>query len=310
MSALRELGRETLVMRAGLALLVLIIASLPAFAQEVPRATIRVEVKTDAGPVAGAVVNLNGVSVPTDQTGLSVTTLPLGKVEVSVSKEGFLPAKASLQLDEVREWRITVELKPEQQAQEEVTVFATRTDTRLQDLPTRVEVLGQEEIDEKTMMTPGDIVMMLNETGGLRVQSTSPSLGAASVRIQGMRGRYTAFLGDGLPLFGQQGGGLGLLQIPPVDLGQVEVIKGVSSALYGAGAMAGVVNLISRRPSKEPVHEILLNRSTRGATDASLFLASQLTSHWGASFLGSGDWQQHNDPGAKYDVNLVGRCAE
>ena len=295
MSALRELGRETLVMRAGLALLVLIIASLPAFAQEVPRATIRVEVKTDAGPVAGAVVNLNGVSVPTDQTGLSVTTLPLGKVEVSVSKEGFLPAKASLQLDEVREWRITIELKPEQQAQEEVTVFATRTDTRLQDLPTRVEVLGQEEIDEKTMMTPGDIVMMLNETGGLRVQSTSPSLGAASVRIQGMRGRYTAFLGDGLPLFGQQGGGLGLLQIPPVDLGQVEVIKGVSSALYGAGAMAGVVNLISRRPSKEPVHEILLNRSTRGATDASLFLASQLTPHWGASFLGSGDWQQHND---------------
>jgi len=295
MSALRELGRETLVMRAGLALLVLIIASLPAFAQEVPRATIRVEVKTDAGPVAGAVVNLNGVPVPTDQTGISVTTLPLGKVEVSVSKEGFLPAKASLQLDEVREWRITVELKLEQQAQEEVTVFATRTDTRLQDLPTRVEVLGQEEIDEKTMMTPGDIVMMLNETGGLRVQSTSPSLGAASVRIQGMRGRYTAFLGDGLPLFGQQGGGLGLLQIPPVDLGQVEVIKGVSSALYGAGAMAGVVNLISRRPSKEPVHEILLNRSTRGATDASLFLASQLTPHWGASFLGSGDWQQHND---------------
>jgi len=282
-------------MRAGFTCLVLIIASLPAFAQEVPRAAIRVEVKTDAGPVAGAVVNLNGVSVPTDQTGLSVTTLPLGKVEVSVSKEGFLPAKASLQLDEVREWRITVELKPEQQAQEEVTVFATRTDTRLQDLPTRVEVLGQEEIDEKTMMTPGDIVMMLNETGGLRVQSTSPSLGAASVRIQGMRGRYTAFLGDGLPLFGQQGGGLGLLQIPPVDLGQVEVIKGVSSALYGAGAMAGVVNLISRRPSKEPVHEILLNRSTRGATDASLFLASQLTPHWGASFLGSGDWQQHND---------------
>ena len=295
MSDLRELGRETSVMRTGVAFLVLISALLPAFAQEVPRATIRVEVKTDSGPVAGAVVNLNGVSVPTDQAGFAVTALPLGRVEVSASKEGFLPAKVSLQVDEAREWRITVELKPEQQAQEEVTVFATRTDTRLQDLPTRVEVLGQEEIDEKTMMTPGDIVMMLNEMGGLRVQSTSPSLGAASVRIQGMRGRYTAFLGDGLPLFGQQGGGLGLLQIPPVDLGQVEVIKGVSSALYGAGAMAGVVNLISRRPSKEPVREILLNRSTRGATDASIFLASQLTSHWGASFLGSGDWQQHND---------------
>jgi len=131
--------------------------------------------------------------------------------------------------------------------------------------------------------------------GGLRVQSTSPSLGAASVRIEGMRGRYTAFLADGLPLFGQQGGGLGLLQIPPVDLGQVEVIKGVSSALYGAGAMAGVVNLISRRPGPEPVHEILFNRSTLGATDTSLFIASQLTPHWAASFLGNGDWQQLHD---------------
>src|SRR5262245_56084655 len=100
--------------------------------------------------------------------------------------------------------------------------------------------------------------MMLNEMGGLRVQSTSPSLGAASVRIQGMRGRYTRFLSDGLPLFGRQGAGLGILQIPPVDLGQVEVIKGTSSALYGAGAMAGVVNLISRRPASKPVHEFLL----------------------------------------------------
>src|SRR6266508_4803168 len=131
----------------------------------------------------------------------------------------------------------------------------------------RVEVLDREEIEEKIMMTPGDIVMMLNEMGGLRVQTTSPSLGAASIRIQGMRGRYTRFLADGLPLFGQQGGGLGLLQIPPMDLGQVEVIKGVSSALYGAGAMAGVVNLISRRPARDAQREFLVNRSSRGATD-------------------------------------------
>ena len=116
----------------------------------------------------------------------------------------------------------------------------------------RVEVLEREEIEEKMLMTPGDIVMMLNEMGGMRVQATSPSLGAASVRIQGMRGRYTRFLSDGLPLFGEQVGSLGLLQIPPVDLGQVEVIKGVASALYGAGAMGGVVNLISRRPGQGP----------------------------------------------------------
>ena len=103
-----------------------------------------------------------------------------------------------------------VELTAPPEVDEEVVVVATtRTGRRLDDQPTRVEVLGREEIEEKMLMTPGDIVMMLNEMGGLRVQATSPSIGAASVRVQGMKGRYTRFLSDGLPLFGQQVGGLG-----------------------------------------------------------------------------------------------------
>lgn len=179
--------------------------------------------------------------------------------------------------------------------EEKVTVTATRTDTRIEDVPMRVEVLGREEIEEKMLMTPGDIVMMLNEMGGMRVQATSPSLGAASVRVQGMRGRYTRFLSDGLPLFGEQVGSLGLLQIPPVDLGQVEVIKGVASSLYGAGAMGGVVNLVSRRPGNEVEREILVNRSSRGATDAVLWYSAPLSQTWGVTFVGSGNWHQRAD---------------
>ena len=175
-----------------------------------------------------------------------------------------------------------------------ITVSATRTGGRLEDQPLRVEVLEREEIEEKMLMTPGDIVMMLNEMGGMRVQATSPSLGAASVRVQGMRGRYTRFLSDGLPLFGEVGG-LGLLQIPPMDLAQVEVIKGVASSLYGAGAMGGVVNLISRQPGAEPEREFLLNRSSRGGTDAVAFVAAPLSRGWGLTFLGSGHWQERVD---------------
>src|SRR5712692_10612862 len=159
----------------------------------------------------------------------------------------------------------------------------------------RVELLGAEEIEEKRLMTPGDIVMMLNEMGGLRVQGTSPSLGAASIRVQGMRGRYTRFLSDGLPLFGEDVGGLGLLQIPPTDLGQVEVIKGVASALYGAGALGGVVDLISRRPTKEPSREALVNRTTLGGTDAVFFATQPLTDRWSGTLLLGGHWQNEND---------------
>ena len=169
----------------------------------------------------------------------------------------------------ISELQVIVELTaPPEVAEEVVVVATTRTGRRLDDQPTRVEVLGREEIEEKMLMTPGDIVMMLNEMGGLRVQATSPSIGAASVRVQGMKGRYTRFLSDGLPLYGQQVGGLGLLQIPPMDLGQVEVIKGTASALYGAGAMGGVVNLLSRRPGRAAATDALVNLSSLGGADA------------------------------------------
>ena len=186
--------------------------------------------------------------------------------------------------------------EPQEPPEIEVSVIveATRTGGRLEDSPLRVEVLEREEIEEKMLMTPGDIVMMLNEMGGMRVQATSPSIGAASVRVQGMRGRYTRVLSDGLPLFGEVGG-IGLLQIPPMDLGQVEVIKGVASSLYGAGAMGGVINLVSRVPGGEPAREFLLNRSTRGGTDAVAFFAQPLRPGWGLTFLGGGHWQERAD---------------
>jgi outer membrane receptor protein involved in Fe transport len=145
------------------------------------------------------------------------------------------------------------------------------------------------------MMMPGDIVMMLNEMGGLRVQAASPVHRRGECPHPGMGGRNTRFLSDGLPLFGQEVGGLGLLQIPPTDLERVEVIKGVASARYGAGALGGVVNLIARRPGTKPSREVLFNRTTRDATDAVLFAARALTDQWKGTVLVGGHWQEQHD---------------
>jgi outer membrane receptor for ferrienterochelin and colicins len=257
--------------------------------------TIRVEVRAAQEPVEGAEVIVAGTTHRTDTAGAATIANISGTVELTVVKTGFASATASVQVTPGTTQEIIVELQPQPAVDETVTVVAsTRTEKRLEDQPMRVEVLAREEIEEKMLMTPGDIVMMLNEMGGMRVQATSPSLGAASVRIQGMRGRYTRVLSDGLPLFGEVGG-LGLLQIPPMDLGQVEVIKGVASALYGAGAMGGVINLLSRRPGTEPEREFLLNRSTRGATDAVTFLSAPFAGGWSASLLGGGHWQETTD---------------
>ena len=258
-------------------------------------ATVRVQVRASEKPVEDAEVVIAGTIHRTDSAGTATIITVSGTVEITVLKSGFAPTTASVQVAGGATRDVVVELHAQPTVEETVTVVATtRTEKRLEDQPMRVEVLAREEIEEKMLMTPGDIVMMLNEMGGMRVQATSPSLGAASVRIQGMRGRYTRVLSDGLPLFGEVGG-LGLLQIPPMDLGQVEVIKGVASALYGAGAMGGVVNLLSRRPGREPEQEFLLNRSTRGATDAVTFLSGPLSRGWSASLLGGGHWQETND---------------
>jgi iron complex outermembrane receptor protein len=262
---------------------------------EQPPASLLIEVRTPDGPVADADVVVRGVTHRTDAAGRVTLPAMTGTIEVTVIKVGFVPVTAFVRVPVDGQRQLIVDLQPAPTVEEQVTVVAaTRTGKRLEDQPMRVEVLAREEIEEKMLMTPGDIVMMLNEMGGMRVQATSPSLGAASVRIQGMRGRYTRVLADGLPLFGDVGG-LGLLQIPPMDLGQVEVIKGVASALYGAGAMGGVINLLSRRPAAEPEREFLLNRSTRGATDAVAYLSSPLARGWSGSLLGGGHWQEIAD---------------
>lgn len=189
---------------------------------------------------------------------------------------------------------------------DEIIVLSTRSVRRLQDEPVRVEVLGLEEIEEKLLMRPGNISMLLAETGGLRVQVTSPSLGAANIRVQGLRGRYTQLLADGLPLYGGQASSLGLLQIPPSDLRQVEVIKGAASALYGGQALGGVINLISRRPGDEAEGEIVLNATSREGQDLSAYGVRLFGGAWGGSVLISANRQTEQDIDGDGWIDMAG----
>ena len=279
--------------------------SSPAIAQELTGVLIKVT--HDGKPVVGAGVVANAQTVTTDKDGSVTLRLPVGTTNVVVTKDGFIPAVADIVVKSVSTaiQTETIVLQRLPDVEETVTVAATRTGGRLDDSPTRVEVLKREEIEEKMLMTPGDIVMMLNEMGGMRVQATSPGLGAATVRVQGTRGRYTRFFSDGLPLFGEVGG-LGLLQIPPMDLGQVEVIKGIASSLYGAGAMGGVVNLVSRQPGEERERELLFNQSTRGATDVVGWYATAARTGWAMTLLGGGHFQLANDVNDDTWADLAG----
>lgn len=258
-------------------MLLVLLASGPPAAAAQESATLRVRVVApDSSPVAGAQVRSRHAAGRTDEAGVARLVVPAGPERLTITRLGFAPTALELGVRAGLDTTVRVVLLPRETVLADITVAATRSERRIEDEPVRVEVLGVEEVEEKLLMTPGDITMMLNETAGLRVQVTSPSSGGATVRVQGLRGRYTQVLADGLPLYGGQAGGLGLLQIPPMDLGGVEVIKGVASALYGGTALGGVVNLQSRRPSDGPIREALLNGTTLGGTDAVLFVGDAI----------------------------------
>ena len=255
------------------------------------QATLIVTVRSGTGPVAGARVELGTAQGATDAAGrLTLTGVAPGTL--TVQADGFLPA--SVVLTDPMPPSLDVTLDPVPGVEAEVVADATRTATRLADQPLRVEVVDAEEIEEKALMTPGSVAMLLAETTGLRVQTTAPSLGAANVRVNGLRGRYTQLLADGLPLYGTQGDSLSLLQVPPLDLGRVEIIKGAASALYGPTALGGVVNLVARRPSDDAT-DVLFNVTSQAGVDATAFLARRPRRGWGWTLLGGYHAQRPGD---------------
>ncbi len=170
---------------------------------------------------------------------------------------------------------LEISLKANSEELEEVVITATRSSRTIADIPTRVEAISGEELDEKAIMKPGDIRMMLNESTGIQTQQTSAISYNSSIRIQGLDGKYTLILRDGLPLYSGFSGGLSLLQIVPLDLKQVEVIKGASSTLYGGGAIAGLVNLVSKTPKEKRELNFMLNGTSALGLDASGFYSQK-----------------------------------
>ncbi|ABI72657.1 TonB-dependent receptor plug domain-containing protein [Shewanella frigidimarina] len=189
---------------------------------------------------------------------------------------------------------------------ETIVIQATRSGRIADEQPIRVEVINREEIEEKAAMRPGNISMLVAETGGVRLQTTSPALGSANIRLQGLYGRYTQLLADGLPLYGNQAGSIGLLQVPPTDLSRVEIIKGSASSLYGGSALGGVINLVSRTPGDELSGEVLVNATTRDGQDVTTYFESPLSENVKGSVTAGAHYQDKQDIDKDGWIDLAG----
>jgi iron complex outermembrane receptor protein len=268
----------------------------PLSARQIPTGTVEITVKESMGPVAGARVGSAGRTATTDASGRARLILPAGRRTLTVARIGYLPRSVPVTVvaDSTIALTIDVEMDMAAAMLEDLTVTTSRTERLAEQTPVRVEVIDEMEVDENTLMAPSGITMLLNETPGIKVQQASPGLGTGSVRILGLPGQYTVMLADGLPLYGGAASALGPLDISPVDLSRVEIIKGAASALYGGQSLGGVINLVSKPPTGR--NEVLLNRRTMGVTDAATWLSRKFSENAGLSFLASGTIQAACDP--------------
>jgi outer membrane receptor for ferrienterochelin and colicins len=232
---------------------------------------------------------------------VTITNIPPGLQHFIISHVGYHERQLGYTFPLQPDTTIEIEMEPEDEHEEEVFVTATRTSRTIANTPARTEVISGEELEEKGNMKPGDIRMLLNESTGIQTQQTSATSYNSSIRIQGLDGRYTQILKDGFPLYAGFSGGLSLMQVVPLDLRQVEVIKGSSSTLYGGGAIAGLVNLVSRVPGKERELNFLANVTSAKGLDLSGFY-SQKFGKAGLTLFGASNSSRAYDPA---DIGLT-----
>ena len=248
--------------------------------------------------ISGASILLPAVlkTAVTDTSGKAhFKNLPNGKYDVTISCAGYLSTEKSITLSENNsDLNFIFYLEPSFKNIDEVIVNSTRTNSRIKDIPVRVEVLGEETLNEEGNMRPSNIAMLLAEATGIQSQQTSSVNGNISIRLQGLDGKYTQILKDGFPLYGGFAQGLSIMQIPPLDFKQIEIIKGSSAALYGGDAIAGIINLITKQPVEKKELTILLNKTSLGGEDINAFFAKKWKK-FGLSFLTANNFQSAKD---------------
>ena len=249
--------------------------------------TLRIRNEDSHQPIFGASVTIKeryrgGTS---DSAGLvSVEGLQKGSYEFQVTYAGYAGKEIKVLIPLKGGDTVLVNLEPNAEMLGDVVVSTSRINGRIRDLPMRVEVLGTEDMEEETSMHPSNVAMLLSEASGIQTQQTSVSSGNVQIRILGLDGKYTQLLKDGFPMYSGFSNGLSVAQIPPLDLSQVEIIKGSSSSLYGGDAIAGLINFISKKPGVRTEWNLLVNQTMRDGTDMGSFFIGR-NKHWGIALL-------------------------
>lgn len=169
------------------------------------------------------------------------------EIIIEVSSLGYTTATKTISVSAGEPIELDFEINEEQISLDAVVVSANRNVTTRREAPTLVSVLDPRLFEVTTSPT---IAEGLNFQSGVRVENNCQNCGFTQVRINGLDGHYSQILIDSRPVFSALAGVYGLEHMPSNMIERIEVVRGGGSALYGASAIGGTVNIIT----KEPLH--------------------------------------------------------
>lgn len=215
-------------------------------------------------PVADAAVTLTTSSrtVATAEDGrFCLFPVEPGEHRLVVFADGYGVAEQEILVEDQSATMIEIRLRAA--FGEEVVITATRTGKRLADVPLHVQTVRRSQIEGVVARTLADAVEW---TRGVRVESNCQSCNTSQIRLLGLEGPYSQVLVDGQPTVSSLAMVYGIEQLPARLIDSIEVVRGGGSPAYGAGAVAGVINLIPHHPDHTHV-EVNARSSRMGGAD-------------------------------------------
>ncbi len=200
--------------------------------ENIPFASIYIEETGD-----GAVSNEEGQ--------FEFRNLAAGKYHLRVSAVGYTTVTKEVVVSKDFTTVIHFKLKMEDVVMDELVVSANRNIISRKDAPVVVSVASMDLFDAVNSL---DLAKSLNYITGLRVENNCQNCGFPQVRINGLEGPYSQVLINSRPVVSALSGVYGLEQIPVNMIERVEVVRGGGSALFGANAVGGTVNIITKDP--------------------------------------------------------------
>lgn len=197
-------------------------------------------------PFAAVLIVGTDLGTTSDEGGhFTFTNLKAGKYLLRVSSVGYITQEKEVEVSDNATSLVHFQMEADNFITDEVVVSANRNEVSRKDAPVVVNVMSQKLFE--TVNSP-DLAKSLNYQSGVRVENNCQNCTFPQVRINGLEGPYSQILINSRPVMSALSGVYGLEQIPVNMIERIEVVRGGGSALFGANAVAGTINIITKDP--------------------------------------------------------------